>query len=76
MTIDEAIGILKSHNEWRRDNSVPPIKPMLKPKEIGIAIDVVVNELEKDKPKCDKCGGMGHIYDPNGYRSICKCHLV
>ena len=45
MELKQAVKILKDHNAWRRDNkSVIPL-PMTHPKELGIAIDVVVNYL-------------------------------
>lgn len=47
MTIKEAIIILELHNEWRRDNNVPSIYKMVNPKELGIAIDTVVNYFKK-----------------------------
>lgn len=43
MTLKEAIEVLKLHNEWRRgevDNT-----KMQCPKDIGNAIDLVVNRL-------------------------------
>ena len=43
MKIEEAIAILKQHNEWRRGADIP----MTDPKVIGEAIDCVVNYYEK-----------------------------
>ena len=45
MDLKEAVKILKDHNEWRRDNTSLIPQPMISPKELGIAIDVVVNYL-------------------------------
>ena len=41
MTTDEAVAILKRHNEWRRGAEIP----MEDPRDLGIAIDTVINEL-------------------------------
>tara|TARA_R110000803_G_scaffold44218_1_gene93682 strand:+ start:209 stop:445 length:237 start_codon:yes stop_codon:yes gene_type:complete len=44
MDIKQAIEILETHNRWRRgDDTVP----MLKPKDIGIAIDIVVEHANQ-----------------------------
>ena len=46
MTLEQAIEILETHNRWRRgDDTVP----MLKPKDIGIAIDVVVSYFKNKR---------------------------
>ena len=46
MELKQAVQTLKDHNEWRRDNkSVIPIPRTTRSKELGIAIDVVVNHL-------------------------------
>ena len=47
MEINEAVSILKQANLWRRDND--GIYDMPNPKELGIAIDVVVEYLSTDK---------------------------
>lgn len=44
MTIKEAIEILDNHNKWRRDHENKYI--MANPKELGISIDIVLNEIE------------------------------
>jgi hypothetical protein len=44
MTIQKAIEILKTHNEWRRGAEIP----MTDTKELGIAIDVALKTLIKD----------------------------
>lgn len=43
MEIKQAVSILENHNEWRRNNEVPNSVPMVEPKELGVAIDVVVD---------------------------------
>ena len=45
MELKRAEQILKDHNEWRRDNTSLIPQPMISPKELGRAIDVVVNHL-------------------------------
>jgi hypothetical protein len=55
MDIKQAIGILETHNRWRRGEDS---EPMLKPRDIGVAIDIVVehvknNVVSDDIIKCD-----------------------
>ena len=46
MELKQAVKILKDHNAWRRDNiSSIPISRTTRSKELGIAIDVVVDHL-------------------------------
>ena len=46
MELKQAVKILKDHNAWRRDNkSLIPIPRTSTSKELGIAIEVVVNHL-------------------------------
>ena len=45
MELKEAVKILKDHNAWRRDNTSVIPQPMISPKDLGIAIDVIVNHL-------------------------------
>lgn len=47
MTIKEAINIMEKHNEWRRDNVFPSSKKMVRPSELGVAIDTIVNYFKK-----------------------------
>ena len=42
MTLSEAIITLKYHQLWRRGADIP----MLDPREIGEAIDVILNEVK------------------------------
>ena len=42
MTKEEAIDILERHNKWRRGANIP----MENPKEIGQAIDLIVNDYK------------------------------
>ena len=44
MTLQEAKQILTANNEWRRGAEID----MINPTQVGIAIDVILNEL-KDK---------------------------
>ena len=46
MSLSKAIEILDEHNRWRR-NSI--ISAMIDPKELGKAIDVVVEHYKKQK---------------------------
>lgn len=55
MELKQAIWILETHNRWRRNEDV---EPMLAPRDIGIAIDIVVeyvknNVVSVDVIKCD-----------------------
>lgn len=43
MKIEKAIEIIKTHQMWRRGAEIP----MTNPKELGIAIDVIVKYFEK-----------------------------
>jgi hypothetical protein len=45
MKVTEAIAILEQYNRWRRDNE--GIEPMPNPNQVGIAIDVLLNEVKK-----------------------------
>ena len=45
MKLKQAIGVLETHNRWRRGEDV---EPLLKPSEIGIAIDVVVEYIKNN----------------------------
>tara|TARA_R110002073_G_scaffold25008_3_gene83505 strand:- start:545 stop:790 length:246 start_codon:yes stop_codon:yes gene_type:complete len=55
MNIKQAIGILQTHNKWRRGCD---IEPMTNPTTLGIAIDTVIeyvknNGVSYDVIKCD-----------------------
>ena len=43
ITLPEAVEILKTHNEWRRGAEID----MLEPRLIGIAIDVILEQLKE-----------------------------
>ena len=45
MELKQAVQILKDHNAWRRDNTSLIPQPMISPKELGKAIDVIVDHL-------------------------------
>lgn len=52
MTSEKAIEILREHNRWRRgegEYDQPGTTLPYTPKEIGIAIDVVIEEIEKNR---------------------------
>ena len=47
MLINEAIQILKDFNIWRRyDGDIESSPEMPEPKQVGIAIDTVINSIE------------------------------
>ena len=48
MELKQAVKILKDHNAWRRDNTSLIPQPMISPKELGIAIEVIVEHLEEN----------------------------
>ena len=45
MDINQAVGILETHKRWRRGEDV---EPMINPRELGIAIDLVVEYIKKN----------------------------
>lgn len=45
MKTSEAIEVLKAHNEWRRDDSIPNSKAMVNPTELGKALDKAVEVM-------------------------------
>lgn len=46
ISLQKAIKILKKHNEWRRyDGDVDKAPEMQKPRDIGIAIDVILKNI-------------------------------
>jgi hypothetical protein len=47
MKLERIIEILEKHQEWRRDQNVPPKTEMQSPVEIGTAIDYALTELKK-----------------------------
>ena len=75
MEINEAVSILKLANLWRQDNE--GIYKMPNPKELGIAIDVVVEYFSTDIPDVNNLVCPTHgtkLYKhPNGiaYCSLC-----
>lgn len=52
MNLEKAIEILEQHNKYRRDKNVPSIHEPTNTKELGVAIDTVVNH---HIAVCDKC---------------------
>ena len=54
MKIDEAVSILRAHNEWRRAPAHLPedaMPAMGDPRQIGIAIDTVCDALSQSEVK-------------------------
>jgi hypothetical protein len=47
MTIDEAVKILRQHNEWRRNDGCDA--RLQDPIKIGMAIDVVCGYIERER---------------------------
>jgi hypothetical protein len=47
MELERIIEILEKHQDWRRDQNVPPKTEMQSPIEIGTAIDYALIELKK-----------------------------
>ena len=47
MELERVIETLEKHQEWRRDQNVPPKTKMQSPTEIGAAIDYAISELKK-----------------------------
>ena len=47
MELERIIEILEKHQEWRRDQNVPPKTEMQTPIETGTAIDYALSELKK-----------------------------
>ena len=78
MKLQQAIQILKDHNEWRRfeGTSDAPIElypSMAHPRELGIAIDTVVNHFESKKTdnNCLACGI--EIEHTKSFCDVCHC---
>ena len=77
MKIKQAIQILKDHNEWRRFNSIDLPKTsdpkMAQPRELGIAIDTVVNHFETQNivNNCEGCGI--ETEDKAEHCEVCEC---
>ena len=77
MKLDQAIQILKDHNEWRRFNSIDLPKTsdpkMAPPRELGIAIDIVVSHFESKKTdnNCLACGNKTE--DKAKHCKVCEC---
>ena len=46
MELSEAIKILKHHNKWRRSKEDFNPFTMVNPKQLGVAIDTVVNQYQ------------------------------
>jgi|SRR5210317_187238 hypothetical protein len=71
MKIERIIEILEKHQEWRRDQNVPPKTQMQSPIELGTAIDYAIEELKKLPQREMKTETLTTINTPNyvgGYR--------
>jgi len=54
MNVQEAVALLRDHNEWRRGNKTENWDPMpYSPAQLGQAIDVVCNYIESLSIKDD-----------------------
>ena len=42
MTLKQAIKIVESFNQWRRDPNTPPKTKMVNPTDLGVALDVLL----------------------------------
>ena len=77
MKIKQAIQILKDHNEWRRFNTIDLPKTsdpkMANPRELGVAIDIVVSHFESKKTdnNCLACGNKTE--DKAEHCEVCEC---
>lgn len=59
MKKEQAIKILEAHNKWRRDNNTPSIYPMVGMRNLGVAIDLIVDEYKATRKSTE-------IKDKNG----------
>ena len=74
MKLERVIEILEKHQEWRRDQNVPPKTEMQSPIEIGTAIDYALIELKKLRladvskrkypDECPECGADEDFLQP------------
>jgi len=67
MELQEAINILERHNKWRLGAEIP----MMQPKQITEAINVVLKYVKKTMKKLN--GKWVHIYIPNIYFTCPYC---
>ena len=78
MKLKQAIKILKDHNTWRRFDGISdlPIESypiMAAPRDLGIAIDTVVNHFES-KNIVNNCEGCGiEIEGETHHCDVCLC---
>lgn len=64
MNLQQAVQILKRHNEWRRSND-DSIK-MAEPKTLGIAIDVIVQEYISNDELINKIADLRDVFNWDG----------
>lgn len=64
MQLNEAIEILRKHNEWRRDRVSEVPMPMISPTLLGKAIDSIINNFDETQwQDCEK-GERTEYYRP------------
>lgn len=74
--LKESILILDEHNKWRRNDEIPNSIPMVDPKELGLAIDYVVNYFNKSYD-CPICGsGMSTEIVKHHHCKSCDEHFT
>ena len=78
MKLKEAIQILKEHNTWRRFDGMSDMPTesdpkMANPRELGVAIDIVVSHFETQNivNNCEGCGI--EIEDKAEHCEVCEC---
>ena len=77
MDIQDAVKILKQHNEWRRGNTEND-EMIVSAKTIGIAIDTMIEHFENnsvldDVIKCVDCNDKQMTREADGGILICHC---
>ena len=73
MELERVIEILEKHQEWRRDQNVPPKTSMQSPIEIGAAIDYAISELKKLRLSDVVKSLPKHTDGCNNDRDKCSC---
>lgn len=62
MTLNEAIEILRKHNNWRRgDDSIPETNPTT----LGLAIDTIIKDFDEGYFQTDVFLKPGNKFDPD-----------
>jgi hypothetical protein len=78
MKLQQAIQILKDHNKWRRfqgmsDAPKESDPKMSHPRELGIAIDTVVNHFESKKTDNNCLACRTKIEHTKSFCDVCHC---